>query len=178
MLTRRVFLRGSALVMAGVGAAPAWLARAAEATEGKEKDPGRDLSAWRGRRPEHRGAVFGKALLRIAAVHRVCRCPAGRTDRSTWTGISRFTLAAALEGAVGQAATRHRSSHRLARSVAVALRCAGLHGVGHARQDHGRRLAESRSDAGRSADFAGARDRRGRAVAAHAARQPRRDCGE
>jgi uncharacterized protein (DUF1501 family) len=37
MLTRRVFLRGSALVMAGVGAAPAWLARAAEATQGKKK---------------------------------------------------------------------------------------------------------------------------------------------
>jgi uncharacterized protein (DUF1501 family) len=37
MLTRRVFLRGSALVMAGVGAAPSWLARAAEATQGKKK---------------------------------------------------------------------------------------------------------------------------------------------
>ena len=37
MLTRRVFLRGSAVVMAGVGAAPSWLARAAEATEGKKK---------------------------------------------------------------------------------------------------------------------------------------------
>lgn len=36
-MTRRVFLRGSALVMAGVGAAPSWLARAAEATEGKKK---------------------------------------------------------------------------------------------------------------------------------------------
>ena len=37
MLTRRVFMRGSAMVMAGMGAAPSWLARAAEATEGKKK---------------------------------------------------------------------------------------------------------------------------------------------
>src|SRR5580700_61970 len=35
MLTRRFFLRGSAVVMAG--AAPLWLARAAAATEGKRK---------------------------------------------------------------------------------------------------------------------------------------------
>jgi uncharacterized protein (DUF1501 family) len=37
MLTRRIFLRGSAVVMAGAGAAPSWLARAAEAAEGKKK---------------------------------------------------------------------------------------------------------------------------------------------
>jgi uncharacterized protein (DUF1501 family) len=37
MLTRRVFLRGSAVVMAGAGIAPSWLARAAAAAEGKRK---------------------------------------------------------------------------------------------------------------------------------------------
>ena len=37
MLTRRVFLRGSAVVVAGVGAAPGWLARAAESPGGKKK---------------------------------------------------------------------------------------------------------------------------------------------
>ena len=36
MLTRRYFLRGSAVVMAGMGAVPGWLARAA-ATEGKKR---------------------------------------------------------------------------------------------------------------------------------------------
>src|SRR5215813_417038 len=36
MLTRRIFLRGSAVVMAGAGMAPMWLARAAE-NEGKKK---------------------------------------------------------------------------------------------------------------------------------------------
>ena len=37
MLTRRYFLRGSALVMAGAGAAPLWLARTAAAAEGRKK---------------------------------------------------------------------------------------------------------------------------------------------
>ncbi len=37
MLTRRIFLRGGAMVMAGMGAAPSWLARAAEGTTGKRK---------------------------------------------------------------------------------------------------------------------------------------------
>src|SRR5215831_6691177 len=37
MLTRRVFLRGSAIVMAGMGVAPAWLARAAAAQNKQRK---------------------------------------------------------------------------------------------------------------------------------------------
>jgi uncharacterized protein (DUF1501 family) len=37
MLTRRVFLRGSAIVMAGMGVAPSWLARAAAAGSKKRK---------------------------------------------------------------------------------------------------------------------------------------------
>jgi len=37
MLTRRIFLRGSAMVMAGVGTAPGWLARAADGAAGKRK---------------------------------------------------------------------------------------------------------------------------------------------
>jgi len=37
MMTRRLFLRGSAVVMAGIGAAPQWLARAAEGAKGKRK---------------------------------------------------------------------------------------------------------------------------------------------
>jgi len=37
MLTRRIFLRGSAIFMAGAGAAPFWLGRAAAATQGRRK---------------------------------------------------------------------------------------------------------------------------------------------
>ena len=36
MLTRRIFLRGSAIALAGTGAVPSWLARAAS-TEGKKR---------------------------------------------------------------------------------------------------------------------------------------------
>ena len=37
MLTRRIFLRGSAMVMAGAGSVPFWLGRAAATTQGKRK---------------------------------------------------------------------------------------------------------------------------------------------
>src|SRR5215831_17323417 len=37
MVTRRIFLRNSALVMAGAGTVPVWLGRAAAATESKRK---------------------------------------------------------------------------------------------------------------------------------------------
>jgi len=37
MLTRRFFVKGSAVVMAGAGAVPVWLGRAAAATQGKRK---------------------------------------------------------------------------------------------------------------------------------------------
>src|SRR4029077_14085992 len=37
MLTRRIFLRGSAMVMAGAGSVPFWLGRAAAATQGRRK---------------------------------------------------------------------------------------------------------------------------------------------
>ncbi len=37
MMTRRLFLRGSAVIMAGIGSAPRWLARAAEGAKGKRK---------------------------------------------------------------------------------------------------------------------------------------------
>ena len=37
MLTRRIFLRGSAMVMAGAGTVPFWLGRAAAATQGRRK---------------------------------------------------------------------------------------------------------------------------------------------
>src|SRR5580692_10443078 len=37
MVTRRYFVKGSALVMAGAGAVPGWLGRAAAATQGKKK---------------------------------------------------------------------------------------------------------------------------------------------
>ena len=37
MLTRRIFLRGSAVVMAGAGSVPFWLGRAAATTQGRRK---------------------------------------------------------------------------------------------------------------------------------------------
>ena len=67
MLTRRFFVRGSAMVMAGAGSVPFWLARAAALRSGQTQDPGGDFPARRRRRPERGGAVRREALLRTAS---------------------------------------------------------------------------------------------------------------
>ena len=130
MLTRRIFLRGSAIVMAGMGAVPSWLARAAS-VEGKKRKILVVIF--------QRGAADGlnivvpfaekryrelRPTLAIAASHRPEQLPdrsvqwkrdrSGRAFRLEWRD-------AAAEGAVGQAAAGNRRSHRFARSLALAF---------------------------------------------------------
>ena len=81
MTSRRVFLKGSALAMFGVGSTPAWLSRSRLRGRGAQRaqeNPGGDLPARRGGRPQRGGAVRRAALLRAAAVH---RDPQARTAR-------------------------------------------------------------------------------------------------
>jgi uncharacterized protein (DUF1501 family) len=85
MLTRRFFVKGSALVMAGAGAVPFWLGRAAGASQGKRKI----LVAI-----FQRGAADGLNVVAPFAEKRYAelrppsewRRPGNRTARSTWTG--------------------------------------------------------------------------------------------
>ena len=77
MLTRRIFLRGSAIAMAGMGAAPMWLARAA-AAEGRKR---KILVAifLRGAADGLNIVVpFGEALPRTAADARAAGAAPGR----------------------------------------------------------------------------------------------------
>ena len=128
-----------------MGAVPLWLARAA-AVEGKKR---KILVAI-----FQRGAADGlnivvpfaekryrelRPTLAIAAAHRTDQRRMARSTetRSIWTGVRAEWRDAAAEGAVGQAATGDCRGHRFARSVALAFRRAGLHGIGHARQDQG-----------------------------------------
>ena len=148
MLTRRIFLRGSAVVMAGMGAVPSWLARAAS-VEGKKRKilvaifqrgaaDGLNIvvpfseKRYRELRPTLAIAPpTGTATERpMSMVRSTARDRSGRALR-----VERRDAAA--EGSVGQTATGDCRSHRLARFVALALRRAGLHGIGHVRQDHG-----------------------------------------
>src|SRR5437867_11693902 len=64
MLTRRVFLRGSAIVMAGMGVAPGWLARAAAAESKKRKTLVAIFTRRRGW-TQHRRALRRKAVPRV-----------------------------------------------------------------------------------------------------------------
>ncbi len=142
-ITRRVFLRNSALAVVGTTAVPAFLTRAALGaveTTGRVK---RLVVIFQ------RGAADG---LNIVVPHaepayyamrpsiNISATAGDRSQRLLWTA----SLVVVLQAAVGPAAAGHCSCGGLARHHALALRRAGLHGVGHAgREDHQRWLAES-----------------------------------
>src|SRR6266704_795406 len=125
MLTRRVFMRGSAIVLAGMGVAPGWLARAAAAESKKRKT----LVAI-----FMRGAADGLNI--------VVPCGEQRLYRSRWD-VRIEQRDATSEGALGQTAVGHHRSDWFTRRFTLAFRCAGFHGVRHAWKDNGGRMAES-----------------------------------
>ncbi len=94
-----IFMRGGAMVMAGMGAAPAWLARAADASSGKSAGGKRKVLVAIFQRGAADGlnvvVPFAETLLRIAADYRDSGAKrtehAGRIQqnpRSIWTGAS------------------------------------------------------------------------------------------
>ena len=121
-------------------------ARAAAAARRPRKQAAdRDLPARRGGRPEHGRAVRRGRLLPAAADDR--DPTAGRRrwrgDRSRWL-LRPASAMAPLKPLWDSALARDRARLRVARHHALALRRAGLHGVGHAgRQGDARRLAQS-----------------------------------
>ena len=185
MMTRRLFVRDSAVVMAGIGAAPSWLARAAEGAKGKRKvlvaifqrgaaDSLNVVVPFSEKRYYELRPTIGIPAPSGAATG---ECQSEYRGRPGWAFCAASPVAAA-EGAVGQAAVGDCGGDRLAGPDALALRRAGLYGDGLAGEDDRRRLAESRAGAGRSRYVAGAGDRDGRATAAHATWRPRGDCGQ
>ena len=191
MLTRRIFLRGSAIVMAGMGGVPTWLARAAS-VEGKRR---KVLVAI-----FQRGAADGLniivpfadkryrdlrptlALPPPTRDHRGAEQHSPHSERPLHRPrrpIRAQFLDAALQSPVGQEAIGNRRGHRLARFDAVSLRMPGFHGIRHSRQDHlrqnrGRRMAESRAARAGPGDVAAARGSDEQRIAAHAAGRTRR----
>ena len=94
---------------------------------------------------------------------------------SIWTDFSDCIQPRAARASLSQQSAGHRARRGFARSDALAFRCAGFHGVGHARREsHRRRLAESRDRNGTGRKCV-AISRRGDGAesAAHAARQRR-----
>ena len=169
MVTRRIFLKSGGMAMVTLGFAPSFLARTAEAAGNAAEAAHRDLPARRRRRAEHGRAVRRGRVLPRAAVDRDAaagRGEGGAIDLDGFFGL--HPRMARAQAALGQPLAGHRPRVRLARQHALALRRAGLHGVGHAgRQEHARRLAES-LPAGR-ARGASTPLTRGRADAADAA---------
>ena len=138
MVTRRIFLKSSGMAMVTLGFAPSFLARTAEAAGTRRKLL---IAIFQ------RGAVdglnmivpFGEAdyyqsrpSIAIAAA-RQRRGSRGRSQRL----LRPASAHGAAQAVLGQPIARDRARLRVARQHALALRRAGLHGVGDARrQEH------------------------------------------
>ena len=148
--TRRAFMKGGALSLFGIGLAgfPRFLVRAAHAQGGPAR-PKVLIAIFQ------RGAVDGLSMIvphgdpdyyAARGDIAVARPVAGQRD--TTLDLDGFfglhPVAVAPPAALGRAPARGGARLRLARHHALALRRAGLHGVGHAgREEHPRRLARA-----------------------------------
>ena len=150
MLTDAIFLRGSAMVMAGTGSVPFWLGRAAATTQGRSKIL---VAIFQRGAADGLNMVVPFAEKRYYELRPTIGVPAPRASNGPNPAIDldgRFgaaSRAATAEGAVGQAEAGDRGGHGVARPVPLALRRAGLHGIGHAGVER-RRLVESRAASG------------------------------
>ncbi len=105
-----------------------------------QEAPHRDLPARRGGRPERRRALRRARLLPPAADDR----DSAPRRRRRWRARSRRLLRVPPAAGAARAALQERHSRRdprvrVARQHALALRRAGLHGIGHARREEHRR---------------------------------------
>jgi hypothetical protein len=150
--TRRAFMRGGALSVLGIGlgGVPRFLVRTATA----QGTPSRSkvlIAVFQ------RGAVDGLSMVvphgdpdyysargAIAIARPAGGQPDTTVDLDGFFGLHPCHVAA--QAPVGRAAPRRRARMRVARHHALALRRAGLHGVGDARgEEHRRRLARPRA---------------------------------
>ena len=143
MMTRRIFLKNGSAALVSLGFTPAFIARAAQAAQARQKI----LVAI-----FQRGAVDGLNMVvpfgerayyasRPSIAIPTPGAPDGALDLDGFFGLHprMASLAALLQGRQ----PRDRPRVRLARRHALALRRAGLHGERHARrQEHARRLDE------------------------------------
>jgi len=152
-ITRRIFLRNGALAVVGTTALPSFLTRAAFGAADPGVRPKRLVVIFQ------RGAADGLNIVVPHAKRATTPCVRPSTSRRNPCSIStafsdcirRWRPLNALEAE----ASCDRARRRIARPHAVALRCAGLHGIRHARikiTDDGwlnRALQELPSNAGK-----------------------------
>ena len=144
MISRRVFLRNGGLALVSLGFAPSFLARTAAASPARKKLL---IAIFQ------RGAVDGLNVVvpygerdyyrrrPTIAIPRPGDGVEGALDLDGFFGVP--SAARAAGAALQERHARRRARLRLARQHALALRRAGLHGIGHAwREEHRRRVAE------------------------------------
>src|SRR6266480_2321876 len=156
--SRRYFLKQGGVAMVGLSAMPAFLQRAVAATAMPNKKQLVVLF--------QRGAADGLNIV----------VPFGESNYYRMRPT--IAIPQPARAALSQESTCDRARRRLARSDALALRRAGLHGIGHAGPESDRRrLAESRSGNRSGGElFAFPRRGDGAEPPAHAARRSAGDC--
>ncbi len=135
MINRRFFLKSSGLALVGGSLLPNVFVRMANASTTKAtQGPRGDLSTRRGRRPQRHRPLRRSGLLRMPGRRSPCRGPVPRPNRrSTSTATSALHPSlASLVPYFKRPLAGHGSRGRQSRLDALAFRCAGLHGVGHA----------------------------------------------
>ena len=141
-ITRRIFLRNSALAVVGTAAVPSFLTRAAFGaveTAGAQQASGRHFPARRRRWTEHRCSSRRAAVLRDAAQHQHSAQVGDRSQRL----LRAASVAGGISAALAAGASGHRACRGIARHDALSLRRAGFHGNRHARRENHRgRMAQ------------------------------------
>ncbi len=156
-ITRRVFLKGGAMAVVGTAAIPSFLSRAAFAAETASQGRKRLVVIFQRGAADGLNVVVPHGESSYYTLRPTIAIPRQKRDRSRRL-FRTASLARAAQAAVRSAASRDRRCGGLARSDAVALRRAGLHGVGHARPEGDeRRVDESRTAEGRGQGVAGPR---------------------
>ena len=141
-ITRRIFLRNSALAVVGTAAVPSFLTRAAFGAVERRRAhqaSGRDLPTRRRRWPQHRRPSRRAAVLLHAAQHQHSAQVGARSQRLLRTA----SVALGISAALAAGSSRDRACRRIARHHPLALRRAGFHGDRHSRRKgHRRRMAQ------------------------------------
>ncbi len=136
MVSRRVFLKNGAFALVSLGFAPSFLARTAFAAgdSRRARAAHRDLSARRGRWPEHGRTVRRGRVLSRPPEHRRSPPQRRRRKRARSRRLLRLQPASQpAQTALGSPRPGDRSCVRFARLDPLALRRPGLHGDGDAR---------------------------------------------
>ena len=141
-ITRRIFLRNSALAVVGTAAVPSFLTRAAFGAVESGMRTKRLVVIFQRGAADGLNIVVPHAEPQYYAMRPSINIPKKAVLDLEWL-LRIASLDVGISAAVAAGTPRDRACRRIARHDALALRCAGLHGNRNSRrEDHRRRMAQ------------------------------------